>query len=162
MDNVQSQSKRSRRKRRRSGSPNGGKGCEKPARKELTRFEGAKGRAKQRLRGLKKKRWEKGLHYKLVTPERLPAPDLPPPRLTAAFRGPAIGGGPAPAERHRQPRPHGRQRPEGSSTPFRPFGRGVSFSLASPWRRQAAPRGRCPHRQLPEEGPHDFRQPAMP
>eukprot|EP00850_Spirogloea_muscicola_P018483 SM000169S02738 [mRNA] locus=s169:212476:212687:+ [translate_table: standard] len=25
----------------RSGTPNGGKGCEKPARKELTRFEGA-------------------------------------------------------------------------------------------------------------------------
>eukprot|EP00850_Spirogloea_muscicola_P009541 SM000053S17498 [mRNA] locus=s53:634233:635335:- [translate_table: standard] len=43
------------RQTRRSGSPNGGKGCEKPARKELTRFEGAKLRAKQRLRGLKKK-----------------------------------------------------------------------------------------------------------
>eukprot|EP00850_Spirogloea_muscicola_P001424 SM000005S17221 [mRNA] locus=s5:853510:853859:- [translate_table: standard] len=38
----------------RSGSPNVGKGCEKPARKELTRFEGAKLRAKQRLGG-----WER-------------------------------------------------------------------------------------------------------
>eukprot|EP00850_Spirogloea_muscicola_P023225 SM000339S12960 [mRNA] locus=s339:88111:88789:+ [translate_table: standard] len=44
---------------RRSGSPNGGKGCEKPARKELTRFEGAKLRAKQRLRGLKRL-WQNG------------------------------------------------------------------------------------------------------
>eukprot|EP00850_Spirogloea_muscicola_P024808 SM001558S02110 [mRNA] locus=s1558:768:1327:- [translate_table: standard] len=43
----------------RSGSPNGGKGCEKPARQELTRFEGAKLRAKQRLRGLKRL-WQNG------------------------------------------------------------------------------------------------------
>eukprot|EP00850_Spirogloea_muscicola_P006671 SM000032S12055 [mRNA] locus=s32:176582:184145:- [translate_table: standard] len=45
---------------RRSGSPHGGKGCEKPARTELTRFEGAKVRAKQRLRGQKRLRQNGG------------------------------------------------------------------------------------------------------
>eukprot|EP00850_Spirogloea_muscicola_P011788 SM000074S21698 [mRNA] locus=s74:390579:391123:- [translate_table: standard] len=47
------------RRERRSGSPTGGKSCEKPARKELTRFEEAKLRAKQRLRGLKRL-WQNG------------------------------------------------------------------------------------------------------